>query len=705
MARTFSKNTANSLAYPTTNYLNGRLNGKGQVSIFARIKAASFDTGGGTNNRILNGVINDGGVTAVTGVVLSVIGDTGTSGRIRGGGRSVATDGLLQVAGVTNFSTGTWVRVGAVLDFATDTIRVYLNGVQDASGTASWANATYTAGTATSADLIGGPTLPVSATALQFDGDIADVAVWAGDIGTVGYEELEDYVPAAVRPDLLVSYAPLLEGQTPFDIWDGNSLTIAGSIPEARHPRVQLPATGATFGRRMGGFIVLPDIELLGFSTLSASPLSMGRVWLFARAGLARSGATRSGFFFQNIIITIAGVNHTDKLWLGTLEWEEIINEQADLASMRVFGNFTPAELNEITIALGSASNPIFGGTISKAKRRQNRNTGADYKSFDLSCSDWTYRLSKARVYGKFTGQFAHQVFLELAAAYAPGFTTGGVVGPSPSIAEIEFSGETLPEAFTRVARRVGWQWYPTPGKDLRFFAEETTQNPQALTVTNFNYWDFDFERNVDQLRTVVRVQGGGSETEVAINPASTTIPLPDLSWYSEGGGLVQVGGQLLTYAGKNATAITGIPPSGPGSITHRIPIGASINLHVVVEDAGQIAIVAAATGTDGRFEFVVTDRRLGYDGCLSRGQAELVYAPPLVTGHYKTFDRYASAGKRLTINLPAKGLVGNFTIVHVNAKLVAPGRVQRHAQFSSMPVHDFFAVLRRGGGEISDAA
>lgn len=707
MARTFTKNASNTLAYPI-GHLSGLMSGKGVISVFARIRPIIYAwTGSGQPfNRVIQAVIHGGGSGAVVGFNMNLVATSTSQASLRVDARSVQTDGLQTAADTTVVGIGSWIRFGCVINFAADQIRIYLNGVQTVNATVSFANTTYTPGTPTSEDLVGGPTLPITVIDRQFEGDIADIGMWAGDIGTTGFEDLEIFEADAVRPDLMMMYTPLHIGQAPRDIWNDVALTIAGSIPEARHPRAVSMGYGNTYGRPIiGGFITLPPITISGTSSHIASSLATGRVWLFARSGLARSGATRSGYFFQNLLIKIAGVDRTDRLWARTLEFEEVLNEQADLANLRVFGDFDPEEHNEIIIALGSESNPIFGGTITKAKRRANRNNLPAYKSYDIAASDWTKMLSRFRVYGRYTGMPIHLIFQDIAAKYAPGFTTAGVALSSPSISDIEFSGDTVPEAYTRLVRRVAWQWYPTPGKDIRLFEEETSQNPQSLSETNFNFWKFDYEKDSSQLRTRVRVQGGGAETTVAVEPGSTQIPLPDLTWYSASGGTVQVGGQLITYTGKSTTAIIGIPPSGPGSITHRIPTGASVNIHVVVEDAVAIAQAALASGTDGIFEFPVTDQRLNFDGATSRGLAELVYAYPIVRGSYFTFDRFAIVGKRVTINLPAKDIVGVFPIVNVRARLAGPGRIERHVHFSSTPQQEFYNVLRRGGMSEFDAA
>jgi hypothetical protein len=160
---------------------------------------------------------------------------------VRVGGRSVGTDGFRQITGATTVPFNQWSNVGGVLDFPNDTIRTYLNGVSDGSGAATFANTSYTQATApTVGDALGSSTSPPGGTTEQFDGLIAEVAVWAGDIGDTGmYQLAKAFSPKLVRFNLARIYFPLIGRATPErDIVGGLIGNVTGSVPAAAHPRI-----------------------------------------------------------------------------------------------------------------------------------------------------------------------------------------------------------------------------------------------------------------------------------------------------------------------------------------------------------------------------------------------------------------------------------------------------------------------------------
>jgi hypothetical protein len=236
MAVQTTKNVANYIGFPISAFGN-LIAGLGAISIHAWVWATSLSTG--TNdNAVLLWLIN----STTVGGSLSISGGAGAA-KARITGRSVNTDARGSVSGATTIATGSWVSIGGVLDFAGDAVRVYLNGVQDGSAAVTFANATYTQGVPTSGDSIGGIYLPTPATADQFDGNIAEVSIYAGDIGADGFLSLgKAYDARNVLPGLLAELFPLFG---PADIKGRLAEltgTITGSIPQSTvdpgHPRI-----------------------------------------------------------------------------------------------------------------------------------------------------------------------------------------------------------------------------------------------------------------------------------------------------------------------------------------------------------------------------------------------------------------------------------------------------------------------------------
>ena len=238
MARDFTKNTANYMNIGTEVAV-ALVSGASAVSIAAWVY---YDTisNADNNNRIFTAIID-----GVNGGIMLATGASGANNLVRVGGRSQSADGFQAVNGTTNIPTGQWIHMGGVLNIGGDVIRVYYNGTQEASTAVTFGAATYTDnGAPTKQDAIGGYQDPPTVTAVQIDGRIAELGLWAGDIGTAGFEQLNDgFSPLMVRPDLLVAYWPLIGNNSPeTDIVSAKNGTITGTIAKDVHPRIIYPS-------------------------------------------------------------------------------------------------------------------------------------------------------------------------------------------------------------------------------------------------------------------------------------------------------------------------------------------------------------------------------------------------------------------------------------------------------------------------------
>ena len=237
MARDFTKNVANYLTIGV-DQLSPLLAGAAAVSVHAWINPDTFSTSS-NNNRIVAGYINAGS----SGFSLSI--HNGTSAVIQLTGRSRTADGTQTGVGTTVISTGVWSSVGGVLNFTGDTITPYYNGTAEGGGAVAFGVNTYADdGTPTASDMIGANTSPPSASANQFDGRIAEVAIWTVDIGAAGFAALAKGVSALlIRPEALAFYMPLIGNDSPERCRvTGLSGTITGTVAKADHPRLYLPA-------------------------------------------------------------------------------------------------------------------------------------------------------------------------------------------------------------------------------------------------------------------------------------------------------------------------------------------------------------------------------------------------------------------------------------------------------------------------------
>jgi len=260
MARDFTKNTSNrmSLGIGTVGAL---LNGLGAVSVHAWVHGDTYNTGA-NDNRILTVPLN--GTTA--GLILEIDGSAGS--KVRLVGRSVSTDTAVTKTGTTDIGTAAFASVGGVWNFAGDSMTPYCNGVAEGGGAAVFANAALTLGTPTGHDMIGADNSPPSGTAAQFDGRIAEVAIWNVDIGAPNFVLLASGQGAnLVAAANLIAYLRIL-GTTspePDEVGDLEG-TITGTIAQATHPEIETEAEvlGVQFNQingqwQSGGTFLEPD--------------------------------------------------------------------------------------------------------------------------------------------------------------------------------------------------------------------------------------------------------------------------------------------------------------------------------------------------------------------------------------------------------------------------------------------------------------
>jgi hypothetical protein len=135
----------------------------------------------------------------------------------------------------------------------------------------------------------------------------------------------------------------------------------------------------------------------------------------------------------------------------------------------------------------------------------------------------------------------------------------------------------------------------------------------------------------------------GGLGAAATLVVGSNLVPLASPVGFSAGGGWARTGQQVFRYTGLSGNTLTGVPASGPGSITVAISFGAAVepapcllgipaggvgsilypiragdpvNLRVVVNDLAAQAVIAAVTFQPARSSYasqVLADGAIGY--------------------------------------------------------------------------------------------
>lgn len=216
----------------------------------------------------------------------------------------------------------------------------------------------------------------------------------------------------------------------------------------------------------------------------------------------------------------------------------------------------------------------------------------------------------------------------------------------------------------------------------------------------------------------------GLQQPQGQVNAGSTTLPVSSASAFSASGGFAFVGNgeQVIRYTGITATALIGIPATGPGALTATVaynssvttaPVltgvtgitarglvdGEEIHLLIVRDDLAAQAALAAIEGGSGVIEHYIQDRRLSAAGATTTADAELaLFNGPEIRITYTTRDTRTRTGKPVAVNLPAPvNLAGEFLIQRVQfSQFHLPGVPPLRTVQASSTRFSFEDVLRR---------
>jgi hypothetical protein len=218
------------------------------------------------------------------------------------------------------------------------------------------------------------------------------------------------------------------------------------------------------------------------------------------------------------------------------------------------------------------------------------------------------------------------------------------------------------------------------------------------------------------------------------VNPGSTSLIVAGASGFAASGGWAVIGNgqQVIRYTAISASALTGIPASGPGSIEAsisynstvtaapsvtgipasgtgaiRYPIkkGDAINLWMTVDDAAAQALVtalftSAAGGThSGIVEDVIQDRRLSATEARARGRAHLAARNEVqLRVKYNSRDINTRAGQTIVVNILVEPyhLTSTFVIQSVTIREFTPALLPVFEVEASSERFTFEDLIRR---------
>jgi hypothetical protein len=205
----------------------------------------------------------------------------------------------------------------------------------------------------------------------------------------------------------------------------------------------------------------------------------------------------------------------------------------------------------------------------------------------------------------------------------------------------------------------------------------------------------------------------GVIQTAKFVSAGSTELPVTSTGPYSDTGGYVLAGTQVIGYRGRSSTALTGVPASGDNAIGTSIPWGTPVttapaligipttgagaivwallrgdpvNVVVIVDDlAAQQALAALlGGGASGVRESLLADGRIGLVEAAARGRA-LLAANKAVreTVAYRSRDVNTRSGARVVVDLPAP------TDIHGTYRVQEVGITRFHARGLVPPTYE----------------
>ena len=326
---------------------------------------------------------------------------------------------------------------------------------------------------------------------------------------------------------------------------------------------------------------------------------------MYAQSGVARFGATRSGWCSPTVFVTVNGTliepsGGSAKVLLGSLTITDELDERPNRLAMTVAGT-TPTKGQEVIITLGSVNNPsrLFAGQILEADRVMVEHT--DTILHRLHAIDYTWLGDRRLVTTRYINQSATDIARAIVSGFTAGFTANHVAAGLATVDEITFTNESVSGALTRLAKRIGGYWYWDYVKDLHFFVTETESPPVDLTTAHASLMAFEHVTDLSQVVTRVYAEGYGSPAALPVAIGSTTLPVVDKAVFSTGGGEVVSGPQRITYTGVGAryTAVDTWQPQTEGAASNwqRAVWAPELSLWVAVASSGSNRVMTSSDG------------------------------------------------------------------------------------------------------------
>lgn len=333
-------------------------------------------------------------------------------------------------------------------------------------------------------------------------------------------------------------------------------------------------------------------------ATRSGYPVLQGaKVPLYALSNVARSGATRSNYVGSKVFINIGGIDYGSGamgdgvgILAASLTKSDAINNTPVTLAFTARG-WVPVEGTDVVITLGSTNNGRreFGGTILSTRHRYAAdNPVAANMLYDASCIDYTWGLDRRKASGSYTNASVAAIAASLLTFAPSGYTLQVDADIGAEIVDaITFTEQILSSAFSQLAKRVGGSFLCDYSKvvHLCYDTASIAPPPAIVNAVHASMTGITFTRDLSQVITRCLGSFGGSNALEQIAPGDTLIPVQTAAWYLPQGGTVLVAQQRVTYnglvvGGGGSLVGPGAAPTGAPNASLQPGAGVDVGSH-----------------------------------------------------------------------------------------------------------------------------
>jgi len=258
---------------------------------------------------------------------------------------------------------------------------------------------------------------------------------------------------------------------------------------------------------------------------------------------LAATRATR-------VRVYINGALANARVQRAGLSIRDVINETPSTCSF-VADTTAPSVAQSLRITINSDTpRLLFNGAIQTVDTSYVTDKNSN-RVYPCTAIDDLEKLKRRRPFGTFTSISATTVVQQLAASFAPGFTTTNVQASLPTVSIKLDGSEGWDGALKQIAGLIGGYYYIEDG-DIHLFTAESTDLPDAVDASHPPDVApaVAITTDLTQLRTRVYGKGYGTTIPTDVGIGDTILPVQSADQFTLAGGRAIAETQRLTYTG-----------------------------------------------------------------------------------------------------------------------------------------------------------